>query len=49
MQFGTTKHEQIFSKTDKIEQGRRESVICGQNLQVLIYSILHEKNRVITY
>ena len=34
-----------FSKTNKIARARRASAICGlwKNLQVLIYSKLHEK------
>ena len=39
------------NKTNKIARGCGASAICGlwKNLQVLIYSKLHEKNYVITY
>ena len=46
MQFGLTKHEQIFSKTKKNAQPRGASAIFGlwKNLKVLIYSKLHSKS-----
>ena len=51
VQFEINKHEKIFSKTTKIARARRASAICSlwKNLQVLIYSKLHEKNHVTTY